>query len=99
MAIDDPRAIKFINETLRPLAEKTRALGAEYLAAATAWQVAIGALVPNDTTPVDDGREAEGVSRLTGADVNTFMGMLLALREGGNQGAVERLCVRPLQAT
>ena len=99
MAITDPQAIKFLSDIVRPLAEKTRALGAEYLAAITAWQGTIADLTPVDGGVIEDGREHEGVSRITGADVHAFMGLLIALREGGDQGVVEKPCVRPLKAT
>lgn len=97
--ITDPQAIRFTNETVRPLCEKLRALAAEIAAAQTIWFGGINALFPNDTTALADGRENEGVSRLTGANVNSAMGVLIAVAGATNAEIIAKPCVRPLAAS
>ena len=48
---------------------------------------------------VEDGREAEGISRLTGADINaaaTVFASLLTIMDVSAQTAINKPCVRPL---
>ena len=87
MAIEDPRAIKFSNEQVRPLAESFRALKARVDAALVTWYGGVNALFPNDSTALSDGREAEGVSRLTGADVNSLAGVLATFQSAQTRQA------------
>lgn len=97
--ITDPQAIKFSNEQVRPLAEDFRALLARVTAAETSWNGGINAMNPNDPQElVNDGREAEGVSRLNGADINSFMSVILAMKAASNSEIIAKPCVRPLQA-
>jgi hypothetical protein len=100
MAITDPRAIRFVNEEVRPLTEAMRALKARADAALVKWYGEISALTPNDIDAVDDGREAEGISRLTGADVNKLVVQLAAyqtqLDETGVIDVISKSCVRGL---
>lgn len=98
MAITNPEAIKFVNEQIRPLCEEARAFNARVTAMQTKWNSGINALFPNDTTALDDGRDAEGVSRLTGANVQQAVGSLLAMLTASNSQIIEKPCVRPLSA-
>lgn len=95
--IVDPEAVRYVNEVVRRLAEKARGLKAEILAAQTQWYAGLNVAIPNTTDLVADGREAEGVSRLTGADVNNAMGQLIALASAINDEIISKPCVRPLQ--
>lgn len=98
--ITDPQAIKFANEQVRPLAEDIRALLARLAAAETVWYGGLNTLNPNDAQELlDDGREAEGISRLTGADINSFMAVALAMKAASNPEIVAKPCVRPLQVS
>ena len=48
---------------------------------------------------VEDGRDAEGISRLTGADINavaTVFSSLLTIMDDNAQSAIAKPCVRPL---
>lgn len=99
MAITDPQAIRFVNEQVRPLCEQARALVARIDAMNTSWGAGINALFPNDTTALTDGRVAEGVSQLTGAQVTAAVGNLLALKTASNSQIIDKPCVRPLSAT
>ena len=70
MAITDPEAIKFVNEYIRPMCEQIRSSNAKGADFAIKW-AGISAGFPNDAAEMlEDGREDEGISRLTGADIN-----------------------------
>ena len=102
MAITDPEAIKFVNEQIRPLAESVRALKARIDATTVKWFAGLNTVIgtsADDT--IEDGRDAEGVSRLTSADVVALLTQLLAIQTALNQGGVaavvEKPCVRALK--
>lgn len=95
-------SIKFVNEQIRPTAEKLRALQAELAAMLATWHNGIGAAMTVDlAAPIDDGREAEGVSRLTCNDVVNLMSAVTdvhsALNEVGREAVIAKPCVRPLR--
>lgn len=98
MAITDPEAIRFVNEQVRPLCEKARAMAAEIGAMQTLWFGGLDAQFPNDATALDDGREAQGVSRLTGAQIQLAVGVLIAMLGQVNADVIAKPCVRPLSA-
>jgi len=103
MAIDDPRVIKYVNEIVRPMAEKLRALKAELDDALATWHTQTAAILPVDQTEqVDDGRAAEGISRLTGNDVILVVVQMQAIQTllngAGVAGVISKPCVRPLAA-
>jgi len=99
MAITDPEAIKFTNDYIRPMCENLRYMTARGADWSKKW-VELSAKFPNDIKePVEDGREAEGISRLTGADVNavaTVFASLLTIMDTDAQAAITKPCVRPL---
>lgn len=108
MAITDPRVIKFVNESLRPLAERTRAVQAEIETSLAAYASEVQALVEDAEpgAPLEDGREAEGVSRLTREDLLLAIGLLEGLVTLANAAeneaalaAMHKACVRPLRIT
>jgi len=100
--ITDAQAIRFANEQVRPLAEKMRALKAEIDAALVDWNGGINTTVGSsgDDT-LADGREAEGISRLTAADISNLVTQLTAyqtqLDQAGVADVISKPCVRPLQ--
>ena len=101
--ITDAQAIKFVNEQIRPLAEKVRALKAEIDGCTTDWFAGVNTIVGTSADDsIDDGREDEGISRLTASDVTGVMTQLLAIQTtlngGGVSGVIARPCVRPLEA-
>lgn len=109
MAITDPRAIRFCNETLRPLAERLRDVFEDVARAEQAWTDEIGALIPNNAADiVDDGRVAQGVSILNGQEVNSLRAIFLQLKNLRAGSAVTsianvdtrvgRACVRLLRS-
>ncbi len=99
MAITDPEALRFINEQIRPLCESTRALKVRMSAMKTMWDDHIGALIPSDTSAVEDGRESEGVSRLTGLDVNNVRNAMAVLITSIGDTVIGKPCVRPLEVS
>jgi len=99
MAITNPEAIRFVNEQVRPLCEEAQAIIAKINAMQTSWFAGLNNSFPNDSTALDDGREAQGVSRLTGADINSAVGTLLAVAGASNAEIISKPCVRTLQAS
>lgn len=97
--VTDPEAIRFVNEFVRPKAEAARALMAEIAAGTTLWYSGMNNKFPNDPTAVDDGRDAEGVSRLTGANIHSFMSTVIAVAAASNSEVVSKPCVRPMSAS
>ena len=94
--IVNPEALRFVSEQIRPLCESLRGIKAQMVAMKVLWDDHVGALIPNDLSPVADGREAEGVSRLTGADVNNARNAMAALIPGISDGVIGKPCVRPI---
>ena len=98
MSITGPEEIKFVNEYIRPMCENVRFMKARGDDFAIKWAGLSGGF-PNDTSPVEDGRDAEGISRLTGADINAVADVFNTLL--GDIGAtaeavIAKPCVRPL---
>ena len=101
--ITNPQALAYTKEVVRPVAEKLRGIKAEIDSHMVAWYGGINALIPNDADELlDDGRESEGVSRLTGADINSVIvqlaGIKTALDVEGVAGVISKPCVRALRA-
>jgi hypothetical protein len=99
MAITNPEAIRFVNEQIRPLCEEARALNARIDAMTTLWNSGLNAQFPNDTTAVQDNRDADGSSRLTGANIVQAVGTLQAMKTASNTQILEKPCVRVLQVS
>lgn len=102
MAITDPVAIRYANEVVRPMAEKLRSLKAEIDSHMLQWHGGIGAIfTAGMTEAVDDDREAEGVSRLTGNDVVGLVNQMSALQAQlagvGVMDVISKPCVQPLR--
>jgi hypothetical protein len=98
MAITDPEAIKFVNEYIRPMCETIRYMKARGDDFALKWAQISGDF-PNDTSVVEDGRDAEGVSRLTGADIQAVafvFNSLLGDIDATATSVIAKPCVRPL---
>lgn len=109
MAITDARAVRFCNETLRPLAERLRDVFEDVARAEQAWTDEIGALIPNDSGQVlDDGRVTQGVSILNGQEINSLRSVFLQIKNLRAGSAVTsltnvdtrvgRACVRLLRS-
>ena len=102
--ITNPEAIRFVNEIIRPLSESVRGTNVIVDEAAAEWNgQAMNAYFTNGPDTVEDGREAQGVSRATAQDVTDFVGVVAdikaALDAPGAMDIVRKLCVRPLRIT
>lgn len=96
-AISDPNAIKFINEQVRPLAEAARALKARIGSLTTDWFAGLNNTITNTSDLIADGRENQGVSRITGADVTNLVGNLISAHDVLNDQIVQKPCVKPIE--
>lgn len=99
MAITNPEAIKFVNEQIRPLCEEARALCARVDAMTTLWNSGLNSSFPNTTEVVTDNRVNEGASILTGANINSAIGILQAMKTASNTQILEKPCVRVLSVS
>lgn len=88
--ITDPEALRFVNEQVRPLCEELRAFKARADAAKITWQAGLSAKFPNGDTVQD--RVAEGVSVLTGLEVQQAVGELFGVTP--NAQIISKPCVR-----
>ena len=100
--ITNPEAIRFCNEIVRPIAEKMRGLDVEIDAALVTWNAGIGAIIGSSAgDAIQDGREDEGVSRLTAANVAALGVEMMAFQTRCNLAGVaetiSKPCVRRLQ--
>lgn len=94
--ITNPEAIRFVNETIRPLCEDARLLQLKINALSTLWFLGINASFSGNADTVEDGRDANGVSRLTGADVTNAVSQLLGVSL--NSQIIQKPCVRQIPA-
>ena len=99
MSITDPEAIKFVNEYIRPICEDIRHMNARGFDFALIW-ARIGEDFPNDPAEiVEDGRSNNGISVLTGSDINAAAALFSSLISDltpQSQAIIEKPCVRPL---
>lgn len=94
--ITNPEVIRFVNEQIRPLCEEARAFNARVTAMHNSWIETISQNCPADSSPLADGREAEGVSRLTGYMVAVAHDNLKAMSDEMNVDYINPPCVRVL---
>lgn len=93
--IVDPRAIKFSNEVVRPLAESMRLLKAQVDSAMVKWFDGMNTLIPNTSDTIVDGRTAEGISVLVGTDITNLVTQILAYQTQLNQTGVPQVISKP----
>ena len=94
--ITNPEAIQWTNEVVRPLAELMRSLDYRIQSALTTWYASISSNVPVDAEAIlQDGRAAEGVSRLTGNDINLFVAQLAAYKTAMDVAGVRNVISKP----
>lgn len=101
--MNNPEVVRFTNEVVRPMAEKMRSIVAEIDAALLRWESGVGALVSADLKElVEDGREHEGISRLTCNDIALLVQQMAAVQAAahreGTPLVLAKPCVRPLRA-
>ena len=97
--ITDAEAIRFVNEQIRPLAEELRNLNAMLKNAKGVWVGGgLSGLFANAADKVEDGREGQGVSRLTAGDVTALIDELSTIiTQFGGPGVMDVIrkpCVR-----
>lgn len=102
--IINPECIRYTNEVVRPLAESVRALKARVDSALTTYNAGVGTIFYDNTSgTIQDGREAEGVSRLTGNDILLLVTQLQTFQSqingAGVEGVISKPCVRPLEVS
>lgn len=102
--ITNTEVIRWTNEVVRPLSEKLRALDLEVQAALTTWYAQISASVPVDAEAMlQDGREADGVSRLSGNDIVLLVTQLAGVKTlmdgAGVRNVVSKPCVRAVSVS
>jgi len=96
---------KFLNERVRPSAERMKALRFVLADNLSKWEQ-IKDQIPNDDAVIDDGRAGEGVTQLTGAQIHALAGaakqvsdlLEAASSDEAVAGAVTAAQVRPLSA-
>ena len=99
--ITDQEAIAFANNYIRPMCETLRYVTVRGEDWAKKWST-VSSLFPNDTSELQDGRDAEGISKLTAQDINNVavvFNALLNLMDESAKTAVAKPCVRPLLAS
>lgn len=99
MPIDNPQAIAFTNNVIRPLAAKVRSLHLEIDAAMVSWFNGMNVLIPNGDQIIEDGREAEGISRLSGTDAVNLIVAIQAVQTAlsDRRAIVDKPCVDPIE--
>lgn len=99
-AITDPEALAFVNQRVRPNAERIRALVTLITDMETDWFNGTNTAFSEGTDTVED-RLAEGLPALTAAEITNFVTAAIAIRDqitpvAGRTALVEKACVRPL---
>jgi len=94
--MNNAQALKFTNEGIRPVAERLRQLRHDLDDLDRTWQGGIAALFLADmSAAVEDGRDAEGISRLTCNDVVLVMAQVEAVQAVLNGAGVPEVISKP----
>jgi len=81
------------------MSEDIRALIARIEAAKITWFGGVDALIPNRLDEnLADGRAAEGASRLNGADIHSFVSIIIAMQAASNAEIISKPTVRAMKA-
>lgn len=104
MAITNPGVITYSNEVFRPLAEAFRNLKYRVDDALLTFNNVHAVNCPDDPLEIlEDGRSGDGVSIITGEDINTvinYFTQFQSLMNGANVSVnMNKPCVRPVQVT
>lgn len=104
MAITNPGVITYSNEVFRPLCEEFRNLKYRIDDALLTFNNIHSVNCPDDPAEIlEDGREINGVSVITGEDINTVIGYFTqfqTMMDGLNVSVnMNKPCVRPLQTS
>lgn len=95
--MNDPVVIRYVNEAVRPMAERLRALTHDLEDMLTVWHgLGIGAAMTADLSAlIEDGRDGEGASRLTANDVVGVLAVATAVRDALKAVGVEDVVSKP----
>ena len=104
MALVTPVVNVFIQTEARPMAERLRSLRYQIDSMLNEWDNGVSADVPNNATLLEDGREAQGVQTVNGAQMHALIAFLRddikpILESAGAQTVLAKLSVRSLEAT
>lgn len=90
--MNDPEVIKFINEHTRNAANKMSSAYLEIVQHLATFN-GVKNKIPNDATPIEDGREGEGISRLVCAEIYGLINLLSGLKDNldANNGLLRDL--------
>ncbi len=94
MPVTNPEAIRFVNEAIRPIAEDMRDLKIRIDAAIVSYFLIDGEFA-TDADTIEDGRDAEGVSRLVSSDVKNLVTQMQAYQTQLNGGGVGDVVSKP----
>ena len=98
--MNDPEAIRFCNEVIRPLCEQARAMRVRIDALRVAWFSGIDAKFGKSDELVEDGREMEGISKLTCGDVTNSVAQLIKTADqeasAWDVSILQKPCVRQI---
>lgn len=96
--MNDPEYIRFNNEVVRPMAERMRSLVADLKAIGPDVDRLLPGLTGHEAEAIEDGRQGEGVSLMTVADVLGLAAIreaMLGLVTPEAEALVSKACVRP----
>jgi hypothetical protein len=91
--MDNPEAVNFVSNHVRPLAEMARDFIIRATPALEEW-VVLESLFADDAEHIQDVRESEGVAPLTCAQVKAFIAILLSLNFAETEMTIAAPCVR-----
>lgn len=93
MPITDPAAIRFVNERIRPLADRLARMNALLALLLGEWDAkGMADLIPDDAAAaVEDGRASEGIVQVTGADVRDIVKLAQTLYAWANDPAASKV--------
>lgn len=95
MAVTNAEAIRFVNEFIRPMSERLRQMKRDIDQATVTWIGGMSEHFPNTADAIQDGRESEGVSRLTSADVMAVVNQLALIQAQLNGAGVTAIISKP----
>lgn len=91
--MNNPIAVQFVSQRVRPLAEAARDFVIRATPTLEEWE-ALAPLFTDASEIVEDDREAEGVAPLTCGQVTAFIAIIAGLNFAGTTAAIAAPCVR-----
>lgn len=93
MPVTNPSVIRFVNERIRPLADRLAKMNALIALLLGEWSAkGMADLIPDDAgSVVEDGRASEGIVQITGADVRDIIELAKTLYAWANDPAASKI--------